>query len=60
LAGKPKQALAARLVEVKDLAKHFYVRGKGLGRPKLSIKAGDGVSFFIRRGETLGLVGESG
>lgn len=60
MAGKPKQAPADHLVEVKDLAKHFHVRGKGLGRPKLSIKAVDGVSFFIRRGETLGLVGESG
>ena len=47
------------LLEVRDLVKHFPVR-TGLGRPALSVKAIDGVSFTLHRGETLGLVGESG
>ena len=47
------------LLEVRDLVKHFPVR-TGLRRPALSVKAIDGVSFTLHRGETLGLVGESG
>ena len=43
-----------KLIEVKNLSKFFQV-GKGL-----SLKAVDNLSFFIREGETLGLVGESG
>lgn len=42
------------LVEVKNLKKYFKVGSKQL------LKAVDDVSFFIRKGETLGLVGESG
>ncbi|MGC9468931.1 MAG: ABC transporter ATP-binding protein [Anaerolineae bacterium] len=49
------------LLEVNDLKKHFPIR-KGFFSPKVvgNVKAVDGVSFFIRKGETLGLVGESG
>jgi len=49
------------LLEVKDLRKHFPIK-KGFFSTKVVslVKAVDGVSFFIRRGETLGLVGESG
>ena len=47
------------LLEVRDLVKHFPVR-TGLRRPALSVKAIDGISFTLHRGETLGLVGESG
>lgn len=43
-----------KLIEVKNLSKFFHV-GKGL-----TLKAVDNLSFFIREGETLGLVGESG
>ena len=46
------------LLEVKGLKEYFNVRGKGGKMMKL--KAVDDVSFTINRGETLGLVGESG
>lgn len=42
------------LVHVKDMKKYFNIRNKGV------LKAVDGVSFDIFKGETLGLVGESG
>ena len=48
------------LVVVKDLYKHFPVRGGILRKIIDWIKAVDGVGFTIREGETLGLVGESG
>jgi peptide/nickel transport system ATP-binding protein len=53
--------LAPVLLEVNDLKKHFPIR-KGFFSTKTvgQVRAVDGVSFFIRRGETLGLVGESG
>jgi peptide/nickel transport system ATP-binding protein len=41
------------LLEVRDLAKHYVARGA-------TIKALDGVSFTLARGEVLGIVGESG
>lgn len=47
------------LLEVKDLQVHFPV-GRGLGRNKKVLKAVDGVSFSLKEGETLGIVGESG
>ncbi len=48
------------LIEVRDLIKHFPIRGGVLQRTIGTVQAVDGVSFDIRRGETLGLVGESG
>jgi oligopeptide transport system ATP-binding protein len=48
------------LLEVRDLVKHFPIGGGLFGGPRALIRAVDGVSFAIRRGETLGLVGESG
>ncbi len=52
---------AAPLVEVRDLRMHFPVtEGIVLSRKVGDVKAVDGVDFTIARGETLGLVGESG
>ena len=49
------------LLEVENLVKHFPVDGGIIGaRGAAQVRAVDGVSFTIRRGETLGLVGESG
>jgi oligopeptide/dipeptide ABC transporter ATP-binding protein len=49
------------LLEVRDLVKHFPIRrGVIVQRQIGAVKAVDGVSFDVRRGETLGLVGETG
>jgi oligopeptide transport system ATP-binding protein len=48
------------LLEVKNLKVHFPVRHGPFSRVRESVKAVDGVSFAIKPGETLGLVGESG
>jgi oligopeptide transport system ATP-binding protein len=48
------------LLEVKNLRVHFPVFGGFLQRKVATVKAVDGVSFTIHRGETLGMVGESG
>jgi peptide/nickel transport system ATP-binding protein/oligopeptide transport system ATP-binding protein len=50
----------APLVEVRDVVKHFPIRGGILQRTVGLVQAVDRVSFEVRRGETLGLVGESG
>jgi len=48
------------LLRVNNLVKHFPLKGGLLSRNAERVHAVDGVSFDIRRGETLGLVGESG
>ncbi len=59
-----RQSSDAPLVEVRNLEKHFYEKDniidKYLGNGPVAIRAVDGISFDIHRGETLGLVGESG
>jgi oligopeptide/dipeptide ABC transporter ATP-binding protein len=50
-----------RLMVVENLYKHFEIRGGPLGIARIgAVRAVDGVSFSVARGETLGLVGESG
>ncbi len=48
------------LVQVRDLVKYFPVRGGVLQRVQAWVQAVDHISFNIREGETVGLVGESG
>lgn len=48
------------LVKVENLKMHFPIKGGVLGKQVGEVKAVDGISFFIKKGETLGLVGESG
>ncbi len=51
---------AQPLISAKGLLKHFPVKGSGFMKPKKVVRAVDGVDFEILRGETLGVVGESG
>jgi peptide/nickel transport system ATP-binding protein len=51
---------APPLLSVHELQKHFPVGSNLIGRPTGVVHAVDGVSFDIRKGETLALVGESG
>ncbi len=60
---QPAAAPAAgeTLLRVENLVKHFEIRGGLLGISTIgAVRAVDGVSFSVRKGETLGLVGESG
>ncbi len=48
------------LLEVRDLQKYFVVDTTFFGKPKAFLKAVDNVSFSLKKGRTLGIVGESG
>ncbi|KJY17271.1 peptide ABC transporter ATP-binding protein, partial [Streptomyces sp. NRRL S-444] len=53
--------MAETILEVRDLVKHYpLTRGILFKKQVGAVKAVDGVSFGLARGETLGIVGESG
>ena len=54
-----QQQSAPALLQVEGLRKWYTLGGGWLGKPAQSVKAVDGVSFEIRRGEVLSLVGIS-
>ena len=48
------------LLEVTDLVKHFPIAGGAFRRSREAVRAVDGLSFHVDKGETLSIVGESG
>jgi oligopeptide/dipeptide ABC transporter ATP-binding protein len=57
---QPATASQEMIISIRGLKVHFPIRGGLLGRTVAAVKAVDGVDLDIKRGETLGLVGESG
>src|SRR6202048_4061398 len=51
---------ADALLEVRDLRRYFPIRGGFCQRTVATVQAVDGISFAVAKGETLGIVGESG
>ncbi len=58
--GMPTVQANDNLISIRGMKVHFPIRGGLLGRTVAAVKAVDGVDLDIKRGETLGLVGESG
>ena len=56
----PPDGVGEVLLQVEGLSKHFPIRRGLLRRQKSAVKAVDGVDLFLRQGETVSLVGESG
>ncbi|MEO1650090.1 MAG: oligopeptide/dipeptide ABC transporter ATP-binding protein [Pseudomonadota bacterium] len=57
---RPASEARQKFVAVNDLKKYFPIRGGLLNQVVANVQAVDGVSFEVKRGETLGIVGESG
>jgi oligopeptide/dipeptide ABC transporter ATP-binding protein len=55
-----KACRVTKVLEARDLVKHFVAKRSAFGRPLATVKAVDGVSFRLSEGETLAIVGESG
>ena len=60
LVARDRGGPAQPLLTVRGLVKHFAVRKTVLGRAEAVVRAVDGVDFEVVKGETLGVVGESG
>ncbi|SLM32358.1 oligopeptide transporter subunit; ATP-binding component of ABC superfamily [Desulfamplus magnetovallimortis] len=58
--GKPETKNEEKILKVENLKVHFPIRKGLLSRPVGYVYAVDGVSFDLKKGETLGIVGESG
>jgi oligopeptide transport system ATP-binding protein len=58
--GGTETARDVPIIETRDVTRYFSVGHRGLGRGRTVLKAVDGVSVSIKRGETLALVGETG
>lgn len=56
----PSQSMNDTILEVRNLKKHFIIKKGGLTKKVDYLKAVDGINFSVKKGETLGLVGESG
>ena len=56
----PKPDVNTKILEVKGLKKYFPIRKGFFKKTVGQVKSVDGLNFFIEKGETLGLVGESG
>jgi oligopeptide/dipeptide ABC transporter ATP-binding protein len=57
---RPVASSGGTLLRVRDVRKHYPIRDGALQRVVGHVRAVDGVSFDVRRGETVGIVGESG
>jgi oligopeptide/dipeptide ABC transporter, ATP-binding protein, C-terminal domain len=60
LAVSPETEKPEKILEVKDLKKYYYVNQGFSGFKKQAVKAVDDINFTVYKGETLGIVGESG
>ncbi len=60
MSAAPEAPRPRTLIATDQLSKYFPIRSGLFGRRDRFVRAVDGVSIVVRRGETMGLVGESG